>query len=161
MPSPFLKEGGGINEWRKKNGHLYELLLKVMSMKTLIFIEHSGKSKLQVITEIIEFEYFILSTGTWYMAGNHSPRKRRVPNLWQALSKDLIIDYEWRRELQNRGMRQGPGRASRNPLPSFRTSFILAQGMRLDVLLPGLVHRKIHMAMCFFLSPFCWVWMRG
>lgn len=65
-----------------------------MSMKTLIFMEHGGKSKLQVITEIIEFEYFILSTGTLYMAGNHSPGKGRVPSLRQALSKDLIIDYK-------------------------------------------------------------------
>lgn len=44
-------------------------------MKALIFIDHSGKSKLQVITKIIESNYFMLSTGILSMAGNHSPKK--------------------------------------------------------------------------------------
>lgn len=55
-----------------KTGYCYELLLKVTSMKTLVFMEHSGKSKLQVITEITESNCFILSTGTLLIAGNQS-----------------------------------------------------------------------------------------
>lgn len=60
---------------KKKKDYSHELLLKVTSTKALIFMERSGKSKLQVITEIIEFKYFILSSGILFMAGNHSAKK--------------------------------------------------------------------------------------
>lgn len=70
----FCKKEG--HKWmKKKNDYSYELLLQFMSMEALIFIEHSGKSELQVITEIIESHCFILSTGILSMAGSHRPEK--------------------------------------------------------------------------------------
>ena len=44
-----------------------------MLMETLMLIERSEKSKLQVIVKIIQSNYFILSPGTLFTAGTQSP----------------------------------------------------------------------------------------
>jgi len=80
-----------MNEGKKD--HSQELLPKVMSLKTLLFSENTGKAKLQVTAEIIESNRDVFSqSGLCSLLVTRAPR--RVPGLWQALPKDLIPDYK-------------------------------------------------------------------